>query len=65
MSCAVLPKAAKSVRANQLTRLSCLVLYVKFQFVYIISELLNIRDLAGRQASLSKIPKRDFKTNCT
>ncbi len=33
-SCAPLPKAAKPVRTKQLTRLSCLVVYVKFQFVY-------------------------------
>ncbi len=34
MSCTPLPKAAKPVRATQLTRLPCLVVYVKFQFVY-------------------------------
>ncbi len=33
-SCTPLPKAAKPVWAKQLTRLPCLVLYVKFQFVY-------------------------------
>ncbi len=35
MSCTPLPKAAKPVWAKQLTRLPCLVVYVKFQFVYI------------------------------
>ncbi len=34
MSCTPLPKAAKPVWAKQLTRLRCLVAYVKFQFVY-------------------------------
>ncbi len=34
MSGTPLPKAAKPVWAKQLTRLSCLALYVKFQFVY-------------------------------
>ncbi len=33
-SCTPLPKAAKPVRAKQLTRLPCLVIYAKFQFVY-------------------------------
>ncbi len=33
MSCTPLPKAAKQVRDNQLTRLPRLVVYVKFQFV--------------------------------
>ncbi len=36
MSCTPLPKAAKPVWAKQLTRLPCLVVYVKFQFVYTI-----------------------------
>ncbi len=31
MSCTPLPKAAKPVWAKQLTRLPCLVVYVKFQ----------------------------------
>ncbi len=35
MSCTPLPKAAKPVWAKQLTRLPCLVVYVKSQFVYI------------------------------
>ncbi len=34
MSCTPLPKAAKPVWAKQLTRLPCLVVYVKFQFAY-------------------------------
>ncbi len=34
MSCTPLPKAAKPVWAKQLTRLPCLVVYVKFQFGY-------------------------------
>ncbi len=34
MSCTPLPKAAKPVWAKQLTRLPCLVVYFKFQFVY-------------------------------
>ncbi len=34
MSCTPLPKAVKLVWAKQLTRLPCLVVYVKFQFVY-------------------------------
>ncbi len=34
MSCTPLPKAAKPVWANQLTRLPCLVVNVTFQFVY-------------------------------
>ncbi len=34
MSCTPLPKAEKPVWAKQLTRLSCLVVYIKFQFVY-------------------------------
>ncbi len=34
MSCTALPKATEPVWANQLTRLPCLVVYVKFQFVY-------------------------------
>ncbi len=34
MSCTPLPKAAKPVWAKQLTRLPCLVVCVKFQFVY-------------------------------
>ncbi len=34
MRCTPLPKAAKPVWATQLTRLPCLVVYVKFQFVY-------------------------------
>ncbi len=34
MSCTPLPKAAKPVWAKQLTRLPCLVVYVKFQLVY-------------------------------
>ncbi len=34
MSCTPLPKAAKPVWAKQLTRLPCLVVNVKFQFVY-------------------------------
>ncbi len=34
MSCTPLPKAAKPVWAKQLTRLPCLVVYVKFQFVF-------------------------------
>ncbi len=33
MSCTPLPKAAKPVWAKQLTRLPCLVVYAKFQFV--------------------------------
>ncbi len=32
--CTPLPKAAKWVRTKQLTRLPCLVVYVKFQFRY-------------------------------
>ncbi len=34
MSCTPLPKAAKPVWAKQLTRLPCLVVSAKFQFVY-------------------------------
>ncbi len=34
MSCTPLPKAAKPVWAKQLTRLPCLVVYAKFQFVH-------------------------------
>ncbi len=34
MSCTPLQKAAKPVWAKQLTRLPCLVVYAKFQFVY-------------------------------
>ncbi len=34
MSCTPLPKAAKPVWGKQLTRLPCLVVYVKSQFVY-------------------------------
>ncbi len=34
MSCTPLQKTANPVWANQLTRLSCLVVNVKFQFVY-------------------------------
>ncbi len=34
MSCTFLPKAAKPAQANQLTRLPCLMVNVKFQFVY-------------------------------
>ncbi len=35
MSCTILPKAAEPVwTAKQLTRLPCLVVYVKFKFVY-------------------------------
>ncbi len=34
MSCTPLPKTAKPVRANKLTRFPCSVLYVKFQFVH-------------------------------
>ncbi len=34
MCCTPLPKAAKPVWAKQLTRLPCLVVYIKFQFVY-------------------------------
>ncbi len=34
MSCTPLPKAATPVWAKQLTRLCCLVVYAKFQFVY-------------------------------
>ncbi len=34
MSCTPLPKAVKPVRANQLIWLSCLVVPVKFRFVY-------------------------------
>ncbi len=37
MSCTTLPKAAKPVWAKQLTRLPCLVVYVKFQLSYYIS----------------------------
>ncbi len=33
MSCTPLPKAAKAVWAKELTRLPCLVVYVKFQFM--------------------------------
>ncbi len=33
MSCTPLPKAAKPVWAKQLTRLPCLVVYAKFQFI--------------------------------
>ncbi len=36
MSCTPLLKAAKPVWAKQLTRLPCLVVYAKFQFVHII-----------------------------
>ncbi len=35
MSCTPLPKATKSVWANQLTQLLFLVVHVKFQFVYV------------------------------
>ncbi len=41
MSCTPLPKAAKPVWAKQLTRLPCLVVYAKFQFVYIPVNSLN------------------------
>ncbi len=34
MSCTPLPKAAKPAWANQMTRLPCSVVFVKFQFVY-------------------------------
>ncbi len=34
MSCTPLPKAAKQVCANQLTRLPCLVVHVQYKFVY-------------------------------
>ncbi len=34
MSCTPLPKAVKTVWANQLARLPCSAVYVKFQFVY-------------------------------
>ncbi len=34
MGCTPLPKAAKPAWAKQLTRLPCLVVYVKFQFMY-------------------------------
>ncbi len=39
MSCTPLPKAAKPVWAKQLIRLPCLVVYVKFQFVYTMNSL--------------------------
>ncbi len=34
MSCTHLPRATKLVWAYQVTRLPCLMIYVKFQFVY-------------------------------
>ncbi len=37
MSCTPLPKAAKPVWAKQLTRLPCVVVCVKFQFMYTIN----------------------------
>ncbi len=39
MSCTSLPKAAKPVWVKHLTRLPCLVVYVKFQFVHTASKI--------------------------
>ncbi len=45
MSCTYLPKAAKPVWANQLTRLPCRVVYAKFQFVNSTIQLSNRQDV--------------------
>ncbi len=44
MSYTPLPKAAKPVWAKQLTRLPCLVVDVKFQFVYTKWEMIYLDD---------------------
>ncbi len=44
MSCTPLPKAAKPVWASLLTRLPCLVVYVKSQFVYTFSIKLDVTE---------------------
>ncbi len=47
MSCTPLTEAAKPVWAKQLTRLPCLVVYAKFQFVYTIETCLMRAGHAG------------------
>ncbi len=53
MSYTPLPKAAKPVWAKQLSRLPCLVVYVKFQFVYTSGGNSNIGYNAGNWPSSS------------
>ncbi len=48
MSCAPLPKAAKPVWANQLTRLPYLKVYAKFQLVYTTTSKIGSQLLLGR-----------------
>ncbi len=55
MSCTPLPKAAKPVWAKQLTRLPCLVVYVKFQFVYTIRIILWANSGCLTQRGLGKM----------
>ncbi len=51
MSCTPLLKAAKPVWAKQLTRLPCLVVYVKFQFVYTTRSKMGSQLLLGPTSS--------------
>ncbi len=51
MGCTPLPKAAKSVWAKQLTRLPCLVVYVKFQFVYTTKSVMDSQLLLASTSS--------------
>ncbi len=55
MSRTPLPKAAKPVWAKQLTRLPCLVVYAKFQFVYMLLTLRKEVVINGKRNGEEKL----------
>ncbi len=61
MSSPPLPKAAKAVWAKQLTRLPCLVVYVKFQFVYTTTSEIGIQLLLASTSSNILVVRRSDK----
>ncbi len=63
MRCTPLPKATKPVWANQLTRLPCLVVYVKVQFVSTITSKIGSQLLpssTNSNAQLGRGPEKAF-----
>ncbi len=62
MSCTPLPKAAKPVWAKQLTRLPCLVVNVKFQFVYTTSSKIGSQLLLASTSSNVLLERGSEKT---
>ncbi len=61
MSCTPLPKAAKPVWAKQLTRLPCLVVYVKFQFVSTTESKMDSQLLLASTSSNSRLGRGSEK----